>query len=110
MKNYLFLGVAIVAEVIATSALKASNSFTVMVPTFTMIVGYAVAFYFLSLTLQTVPVGVAYAIWSGGGIVLISAIGWLDYGQKLDAWGIIGIGLIIFGVLSVNLLPKSSVH
>jgi small multidrug resistance pump len=103
MKNYLFLGVAIVAEVIATSALKASNSFTVMVPTFTMIVGYAVAFYFLSLTLQTVPVGVAYAIWSGCGIVLIS-------GQKLDLWGIIGIGFIIFGVLIVNLLSKSSVH
>lgn len=107
MKNYLFLGVAIVAEVIATSALKASNSFTVMVPTF---VGYAVAFYFLSLTLQTVPVGVAYAIWSGCGIVLISAFGWLVYGQKLDLWGIIGIGFIIFGVLIVNLLSKSSVH
>ncbi|MBK0020404.1 SMR family transporter [Brucella pseudogrignonensis] len=110
MKNYLFLGVAIVAEVIATSALKASNSFTVMVPTFTMIVGYAVAFYFLSLTLQTVPVGVAYAIWSGCGIVLISAFGWLVYGQKLDLWGMIGIGFIVFGVLIVNLLSKSSVH
>ena len=110
MKTYLFLGVAIVAEVIATSALKASNSFTVMVPTFTMIVGYAVAFYFLSLTLQTVPVGVAYAIWSGSGIVLISAFGWLVYGQKLDLLGMIGIGFIMYGVLIVNLLSKSSVH
>lgn len=110
MKNWIFLGVAIVAEVIATSALKASNSFTSPVASMVVVVGYAVAFYFLSLTLRTIPVGIAYAVWSGLGIVLVSGVAWMLYGQRLDTWGFVGIALIISGVLVLNLLSRASVH
>jgi multidrug transporter EmrE-like cation transporter len=110
MPSYLFLSVAIVAEVIATSALKASESFTRPMPSIVVVIGYGVAFYFLSLTLRTFPVGLAYAIWSGVGIVLVSAVGWIVYGQKLDLWGVVGLGFIVIGVLIVNLLSKTAVH
>lgn len=110
MPAYLFLSIAIVAEVIATSALKASAGFSQFVPSVLVVVGYGVAFYFLSLTLRTIPVGLAYAMWSGVGIVLISAAGWVLFGQKLDLWAIIGLGFIITGVLIVNLLSKSTGH
>jgi len=110
MPSYVYLGIAIVSEVIATSALKASNGFTQFVPSLVVLVGYAIAFYFLSLTLRTIPVGVAYAIWSGIGIVLVAIAGWALYGQKLDAWGLIGLGFIITGVLIVNLLSRSASH
>lgn len=110
MSNYVFLAIAIIAEVIATSALKASQSFTQVLPSILVIVGYGVAFYCLSLTLRTIPVGIAYAIWSGAGIVLVSLIGFALYGQKLDVWAILGIGLIIAGVMVINLLSKSAVH
>ena len=110
MIAYLYLGVAIIAEVIATTALRAADGFTQLWPSLISIVGYAVAFYFLSLTLRSMPVGVAYAIWSGVGIVLISLAGWLLYKQLLDLPAIIGMGLIMAGVVVINLFSKSTVH
>ena len=110
MIAYLYLGVAIIAEVIATTALRASDGFTQLWPSVISIAGYVVAFYFLSLTLRTMPVGVAYAIWSGVGIVLISLAGWLLYKQLLDLPAIIGMGLIMAGVIVINLFSKSTVH
>ncbi|BDD93096.1 multidrug efflux SMR transporter [Pandoraea sp. XJJ-1] len=107
---YLYLLVAIVAEVIATSALKASEGFTRVGPVALVVVGYGVAFYMLSLTLRTIPVGVAYAMWSGLGIVLISITARVLFGQKLDAPALIGMALIIAGVLVMNLWSKSSTH
>jgi small multidrug resistance pump len=107
---YLYLGVAIIAEVIATTALRASEGFTQLMPSAISVVGYVVAFYFLSLTLKTMPVGIAYAIWSGVGIVLISLAGWLIYKQLLDLPAIIGMGLIMAGVIVINLFSKSTVH
>lgn len=108
--SYLYLGIAIVAEVIATSALKSAESFTRFWPSLLTVTGYAIAFYFLSLTLRTIPTGIAYAIWSGVGIVLISLVGWLVYGQRLDLPALIGLGFIIAGVLVVNLFSKSVGH
>lgn len=108
--GYLYLAVAIAAEVIATSALKASDGFTKTGPSIVVAAGYGIAFYFLSLVLKTVPVGVAYAIWSGVGIVLIAAIGWLFMKQHLDAGAIAGIGLIVAGVLVIQLFSKSAAH
>lgn len=107
---YLFLAIAIVAEVIATSALKSSQSFTRLVPSILVVAGYSCAFYFLSLTLRSIPVGIAYAIWSGLGIVLVTAIAWVLHGQRLDLPAIIGLLLIIAGVLVVTLLSKSEAH
>lgn len=109
-KAYLFLAIAIVAEVIATSSLKASNSFTKLAPSVATLVGYGVSFYFLSLTLAILPTGIAYAIWSGVGIVLISLIGWLIFGQSLDAPAIAGMGLILAGVVVINVFSKSTAH
>ena len=110
MSPYLYLLIAIVAEVIATSALKASEGFTRLGPTAMVVVGYGVAFWLLSLTLRTIPVGVAYATWSGLGIVLIAIVGWLAFGQKLDAWAVLGMSLIVAGVLIMNLLSKTAAH
>jgi len=109
-KAYAFLAIAIVAEVIATSFLKASSGFTRWMPTLVTIAGYAVAFYFLSLTLATLSTGIAYAIWSGVGIVLISLIGWVAFGQSLDAPAMLGIALIIAGVLVIHVFSKSVAH
>ncbi|ENW92635.1 DMT family transporter [Acinetobacter dispersus] len=110
MNNWIILFIAITAEVIATSALKSSEGFTKPVASIVVVVGYVVAFYCLSLTLKTIPVGVAYAIWSGVGIVLITTVAWFVFDQKLDIWGIIGIVLIMSGVLILNLLSKTSSH
>ena len=111
MKNpYLFLAIAIVAEVIATSFLKAAAGFTRPIPSTVSVLGYGIAFYFLSLTLETIPTGVAYAIWSGLGIVLISVVGWLVFGQKLDAPAIAGMALIATGVIVINLFSRSAAH
>ena len=107
---YLCLGLAIVAEVCATSALKASESFTRLWPSVVVVVGYGIAFALLSVTLRTIPVGIAYAIWSGLGIVLISAVGWIWFGQSLDVPAVVGLGLIIAGVLVVNLFSRSMAH
>ncbi|MFH5803249.1 DMT family transporter [Alienimonas sp. DA493] len=108
--NYLFLLVAIVAEVIATSALKASEGFSRPGPSAVVVVGYAAAFYCLSLTLRTIPVGVAYAIWSGLGVTLITLVGWVAFGQKLNAAALIGMGLIVAGVVVLNLSPAAGPH
>ncbi|MGC9456588.1 MAG: DMT family transporter [Halothiobacillaceae bacterium] len=110
MQHWLFLVIAIVAEVAATSALKASDGFTRLVPSIGVVLGYAVAFYFLALTLRVIPVGIAYAIWAGLGIVLIALIGWMIFGQKIDAAGLAGMGLIIAGVLVINLFSKTGGH
>ena len=107
---YLFLSIAIVAEVIATGALRASQGFTVLLPSAISVIGYVVAFYFLSLTLKTMPVGIAYAIWSGVGIVLISLVGWLLYKQVLDPPAILGMTLIMAGVIVINLWSRAAVH
>ncbi|CAK6493059.1 Multidrug transporter EmrE [Pantoea sp. Nvir] len=108
--TYLYLFIAIVAEVIATSSLKASESFTRLWPVVVSLVGYSIAFYFLALVLRTMPTGIAYAIWSGVGIVLISVVGWVVFKQKLDLPAIIGLALIIAGVLVVNLFSKTVGH
>ena len=108
--GYLWLAIAIVSEVIGTSALKASQEFTRLVPSLISMVAFLCALFCLSLTLRSVPVGVAYAIWSGIGIVLISAIALVLFGQKLDAPALIGMALIIAGVLVINLFSKSTAH
>lgn len=110
MKNWLFLGVAIIGDVVATSALKSSEGFTRLVPSVVVLIGYGVAFYFLSLALESIPVGIAYAVWAGLGIVLVAAIAWVFHDQKLDAWALVGMGLIISGVAVLNLLSKTSAH
>ncbi len=110
MKHWLFLAVAIAAEVVATSALKASASFTRLVPSLIVAVGYIIAFYFLTLALRTIPVGVAYAIWSGVGVFLVTLIAWWFYGQRLDAPGLAGIALIVAGVLVLNLFSRTAPH
>jgi len=110
MPQYLYLAIAIVAEVIATSALKASDQFSKLVPSAVVVLGYGVAFYFLALCLRTIPVGIAYAIWSGLGVVLVAVIGYFVFDQKLDAAAMVGIGLILSGVLVINLLSTSSGH
>lgn len=110
MKNWLFLGVAIVAEVLATSSLNASAGFSRLWPSVLVVLGYLVAFYFLALALESIPVGIAYAIWAGLGIVLISLAGWVFFGQKLDLASVLGMILIIAGVMVINLFSKTSVH
>lgn len=110
MQQWIFLSVAIVSEVIATSALKASEGFSRLWPSAIVIVGYAAAFYFLSLTLKTIPIGVAYAIWSGVGVALITLISWVLFGQSLDLPGIIGISLIVAGVIVLNLFSTAVPH
>ena len=105
--SYLYLSIAIVAEVIGTSALKASEGFTRLGPALITILGYAAAFYFLSLTLRTIPVGIAYAIWSGVGIVLISLVGYALFRQTLDPPAIVGMALIIAGVAVINLFSRT---
>jgi len=107
---YLFLGCAIVAEVIGTTALKASDSFTRLVPSLITVGCYALSFYLLTFSLRVLPTGVAYAIWSGVGIVLISLVSWLYFKQGLDLAAIAGLTLIIAGVLVINLFSKSGGH
>jgi small multidrug resistance pump len=108
--QWIYLAIAIVSEVIATSALRAAEGFTRWVPSLMVVVGYASAFYFLSLTLRTIPLGVAYAIWSGIGVVLVALVGWAVYQQSLDLPAFIGIGLIVSGVVVLNLFSKAAAH
>jgi small multidrug resistance pump len=108
--KWLYLSIAIVSEVVGTSALKSSDGFTKLLPSILVILAYVTSFYFLSLTLRVIPVGIAYAIWSGVGIVLLSLIGWFLYGQKLDLPAFVGIGLITAGVVVLNTLSKVSTH
>jgi small multidrug resistance pump len=107
---YLYLALAIIAEVAATSALKASEGFTRTLPSVVVIVGYAIAFYLLSLTLRSIAVGVVYAIWSGVGMALISLVGVFYYKQMLDATALVGIGLIVVGVVVLNFSSSTVVH
>jgi small multidrug resistance pump len=104
--QWLYLSIAILAEVIATSSLKAAEGFTRLIPSFIVVFGYGTAFYFLSLTLRTMQVGTAYAIWSGVGTVLVSLIAWILFNQKLDAAAIAGITLIIAGVVIIKFLSQ----
>ncbi|MDH5302296.1 MAG: multidrug efflux SMR transporter [Gammaproteobacteria bacterium] len=104
---YLYLLIAIISEVIATSALKASNGFTQPLPSVLVVAGYASAFYFLSLVLKSIPMGITYAIWSGLGIIFISLIGVWVYKQSLDMAAIVGMGLILAGVVVIQLFSKS---
>ena len=110
MQAWLLLALAILAEVIGTSALKASAGFSRLWPSLVVVAGYGTAFYFLSLALRQIPVGIAYAVWSGVGTVLITLIGVLAFRQKIDAAGVLGIALIISGVLVLNLWSKSGAH
>lgn len=108
--SYLYLGIAIFAEIVATSLLKASEGFTRFVPTVILGVGYLVSFYCLSMALKEIPTGIAYAIWSGVGIVLVAVIAWIFQGQRLDLPAMIGMGLIIVGVLVMNLFSTTTGH
>jgi len=110
MKNFFFLGIAIMFEIIATSALKKSEQFTQIIPSIITIVGYFAAFYFLSFAIRTIPVGIAYAIWSGVGIVLITIIGAVFFKQIPDLPAIIGLALIMIGVVVINVFSKTTAH
>lgn len=110
LKTYLFLFIAIVFEIIATSSLKASEQFSKLWPSVITIAGYIAAFYFLSLSLNKLNLGIAYAIWSGVGIVVISIVGLLLFKQKLDLPAIIGIALIVCGVVVINVFSKTASH
>ena len=108
--NYAWLLVAIIFEVIATSALKDTQGFTRLVPSLVTVAGYALAFYFLSLPLRTMPVGVVYAIWCGAGIILVTMIGWIWFRQALDFPALLGMGFIMAGVMIINLFSKTLTH
>lgn len=110
MQQWIFLSIAIVSEVIATSALKSSAGFSRLWPSVIVLAGYATAFFFLSLTLKTIPVGVVYAIWSGAGIALITLVAWIFFGQSLDAPAILGLLLIVAGVVVLNVFSASVSH
>ncbi len=107
---YMYLLVAIVAEVIGTSALKVSEGFSRLIPSALVVLGYGIAFYCLSQVLKSIPVGITYAVWSGVGIVLISGVGVVIFKQALDLPAIIGMTLIVAGVAVINLFSKSAVH
>lgn len=109
-KHFLFLFVAVLAETIGTSAIQASQQFTRLWPTVLVFISFAIAFYFLSLTLKYMPVGIMYAMWSGLGIVLIAVIGWLVFGQRLDLPAIAGMALILTGILVIHLFSKTAMH
>lgn len=105
--TYLYLAIAIIAEVSATSALKASEEFTKLMPSFIVVVGYAIAFYFMTLVLRVMPVGVTYAIWSGLGIVLVTIVGIILYDQVPDIPAIFGMVLIVSGVVVMHVFSKT---
>jgi small multidrug resistance pump len=107
---YALLGIAIVAEVIATSAMRASEGFSRLLPSAVVVFGYGVAFYCLSLTLRSIPVGIVYAVWSGAGIVLITLVALVLYRQVPDLPAIIGLGLIVAGVAVLNIFSKMQAH
>lgn len=107
MSGYLWLSIAILAEVIATSMLKVSEGFSKPLPALATVAGYSLAFYCLSHSMRSVPVGVGYAVWSGVGIVLITAIAWVWFKQTLDTPALLGMGLILAGVLVINLFSRS---
>lgn len=107
---WLFLFAAILSEVTATSSLKASAGFTKVIPSVIVVVGYGLSFYFLSLVLKAIPIGIAYAVWAGLGIVLLALVGWVFFGQTLDTPALIGIVLILAGVIIMNVFSKAVAH
>ena len=109
VNNWVYLGLAIFSEVVATASLKSTEGFTRLMPSIVVLVGYSAAFYFLSLTLDTIPIGVAYAVWSGVGVATITLVSFVIYDQKIDAAGLIGIGLIVAGVVVLRLFSEASV-
>ncbi|HHF0558305.1 TPA: multidrug efflux SMR transporter [Vibrio antiquarius] len=110
MPPMLALSIAIVCEVIATSYIPKTEQFTKMMPSTVVLIGYGIAFFLLSVTVKTMPVGVVYAIWSGAGIVLVATVGYFVFGQRLDLPAIVGIGFILTGVMIVNLLSRTVGH
>ena len=110
MNPYILLGISNLAEVVATSALKSSQGLTRLGPSALAVLGYCVAFYLVSKVMNHMATGVVYAVWSGLGIVLISLVGWLLYGQKLDLPAVIGMAMIVGGVLVIQLLSKATGH
>ena len=110
MNDWVYLFLAIMSEVIATASLKSTEGFTKPIPSIIVLVGYCAAFYFLSLTLDTISIGVAYAIWSGVGVATITIVSFFLYDQKIDLAGILGIGLIIAGVIVLRLFSESAVE
>lgn len=108
--TYLYLAIAIIAEVAATSALKASEEFTRLIPSVIVVIGYGLAFYFMTLVLRVLPVGVTYAIWSGLGIVLVAIVSFYLYDQIPDLPAILGMGLIILGIIVIQLFSKTISH
>jgi small multidrug resistance pump len=108
--GYLYLAIAIIAEVVATSALKASEEFTRLGPSIIVVLGYGAAFYFLSLVLKTIPVGVAYAIWAGVGIALIAIVAAIMFKQIPDIPAVVGMVLIVSGVVVINVFSKTVGH
>ena len=109
-QGYLYLIAAVFAETIGTSALQASQQFSRLWPSVTVVIAYAVSFYLLGIALKYIPVGIAYAIWSGFGIVFIAIIGYFIFSQKLDLPAVLGMGLIILGIIVINLFSKSATH
>ena len=107
---YIYLAVAIVAEVVATSALKASEEFTRWIPSMIVVIGYGAAFYYMTLVLRSIPIGITYAVWAGLGIVLVTVIGAVLYKQIPDMPAMIGIGLIVAGVIVINVFSKTIGH
>lgn len=110
MPAYAALALAIVGEIIGTSALKASDGFTRLLPSILVVAGYGTAFFFLALALRTIPVGVAYALWSAVGIVAIAVIGWTVFGQRLDLPAILGMSLIVAGVIVIQVFSSTAGH
>ncbi|GAA6201080.1 SMR family transporter [Aquicoccus sp. SU-CL01552] len=108
--HYLFLILAVAAETVGTTALQASQQFSRLMPSLLAVAGYAVAFYFLALTLRIMPVGIVYAMWSGLGIVFIALIGFVAFGQRLDLPALLGLAMIIGGIAVINLFSGSTTH
>lgn len=110
LKYWLFLLAAIISEVTATSSLKASAGFTKIMPSVVVVVGYALSFYFLSLVLKAIPIGIAYAVWAGLGIVLLAVVGWMVFGQASDAPALLGMALILAGIIIMNIFSNTVSH
>ena len=109
-EHYIYLIVAVIAETIGTTALQASDQFTRLWPSVLVVIAYAFAFYFLGIALKYIPVGIAYALWSGLGIVLIAAIGFVVFGQVLDFAAILGLTMIIGGIVVIQVFSNSATH
>ncbi len=110
MTGYIYLAIAITAEVIATTSMKALDGFSRPLPLLLVVVGYSISFWMLSLVVKTIPVGIAYAIWAGLGIVLVSVAAALIYQQKLDLPAVLGMAMIVGGVVVIQLFSSSTVH